>query len=40
MDGDSSCLWGSSDDVTGGGETAALNTKENQGGHLGGVGGY
>lgn len=40
MDGDSSCLRGSSDDVTGGGETTALNTKENHGGHLGGVRGY
>lgn len=40
MDGDSSCLRGSSDDVTGGGEMTALNTIENRGGHLGGVRGY
>lgn len=37
MDGDCSCLWGGSDDVTGGGETTAFDTKENRGGHLGGV---
>lgn len=35
MDGDSSCPRGSSDDVTGGGETTALDTMENRGGHLG-----
>lgn len=36
MDGDSSCLRGSSGDVTGGGETTALDTIEYWGGHLGG----
>lgn len=40
MDGDSSCLWVRSDDVTGGGETVALNTIENQKGHLGRVKGH
>lgn len=34
MDGDSSCLQGSSYDVTGGGVRAAFNTKENHVGHL------
>jgi len=36
MDGDSSCQSGSSDDVTGGGEKPAFNTKEDRSGHLGG----
>lgn len=36
MDGESSCLRGSSDDVTGGGERAALDTKKSRGGQLGG----
>lgn len=40
MNGDSSCPWGSSDDVTGGGEKTASNTIENGGGHLGEVRGY
>lgn len=37
MDGDSSCLWSSSNDVTGGGERTVLCTIENHGGHLEGV---
>ena len=40
MDGGSSCLWGSSDDVTRGGKGVAFNTMGNHCGHLGGVKGY